>query len=100
MRILKLGALGGIAIGVVKVVKRRRNRAAIGKSTWPTLADTEGQDGSPDGSETDDSSETPDSSETDEDEDDAEDSAEHGDSADKANPHSDSDSGDAATQPE
>ena len=45
IRILKLGALGGVIIGVVKAVKRRRNRAIASESTWPTLAETAKQDG-------------------------------------------------------
>ena len=46
-RLLKLGALGGLLIGVAKFVKRRRGRPVTSESSWPTLADTAAESGRP-----------------------------------------------------
>ena len=46
-RLLKLGAVGGIAFGVVRTVMRRRSKASTSESSWPTLAETAERDGRP-----------------------------------------------------
>ena len=46
MKLVKLGALGGLVFGVVQAVKRRRQGSA-GEATWPTLAETAARDGKP-----------------------------------------------------
>ena len=45
-RLLKLGALGGVIIGVVRFMKRRRQKMTS-ESSWPTLADTAAEQGHP-----------------------------------------------------
>lgn len=44
MKLVKLGALGGLVFGVVQAVKRRRQGSA-GETTWPTLAETAARGG-------------------------------------------------------
>lgn len=43
-RLLKLGALGGVIIGVARFMKRRRQNMTS-ESSWPTLADTAAEQG-------------------------------------------------------
>ncbi len=44
--LLKLGALGSVVIGVVRFMKRRRQKMTS-ESSWPTLADTAAEQGHP-----------------------------------------------------
>ncbi len=45
LRLLRLGAVAGVAIGVGRMVLRRRRNTGTGESSWPTIAETAAQDG-------------------------------------------------------
>ena len=44
MRLIKLGVIGGVAIGIAQAVKRRRKNSTSDQRSWPTLAETATQD--------------------------------------------------------
>ena len=46
-RLLKVGAAVGAAVGVGRMVMRRRRGPEAGESSWPTIAETAAQDGEP-----------------------------------------------------
>ncbi len=46
-RLLKFGAVAGIAVGVGRAVLRRRRNVGTGESSWPTIAETAAEGGSP-----------------------------------------------------
>ena len=45
VRLLKFGAVAGAAVGVGRLVIRRRRRAEDAESSWPTIAETAAQHG-------------------------------------------------------
>ena len=47
VRLLKFGAVAGIAVAVGRVVVRRRHKPESGESSWPTIAETAAQNGHP-----------------------------------------------------
>ena len=47
VRLLKFGAVAGVAVGVGRMVMQRRRRLDAGESSWPTLAETAAQNGQP-----------------------------------------------------
>lgn len=40
-RLLKIGAIVGVAVGIVRGLTRRRRREGAGSATWPPLEETE-----------------------------------------------------------
>ncbi len=47
VRLLKFGAVAGVAVGVGRMVLQRRRRLETGESSWPTIAETAAQNGEP-----------------------------------------------------
>ena len=47
VRLLKFGAVAGVAVGVGRMVMQRRRRPETGESSWPTIAETAAQNGHP-----------------------------------------------------
>ena len=47
VRLLKLGAVVGTAVGVGRLIMRRRRKPDEGEATWPTIAETAAQNGQP-----------------------------------------------------
>ena len=47
VRLLKLGAVVGTAVGVGRLIMRRRRKPDAGEATWPTIAETAAQNGQP-----------------------------------------------------
>ncbi len=47
VRLLKFGAVAGVAVGVGRMVMQRRRRPEAGESSWPTIAETAAQNGEP-----------------------------------------------------
>ena len=47
VRLIKIGAVAGAAVGVGRLVMRRRRQADAGESSWPTIAETAAQNGHP-----------------------------------------------------
>ena len=47
VRLIKFGAVAGAAVGVGRIVMRRRRQADAGESSWPTIAETAAQNGHP-----------------------------------------------------
>ena len=47
VRLLKFGAVAGVAVGVGRMVMQRRRRPETGESSWPTIAETAAQNGEP-----------------------------------------------------
>ena len=47
VRLLKFGAVVGAAVGVGRLVMRRRRQADADESSWPTIAETAAQNGQP-----------------------------------------------------
>ena len=45
VRLLKFGAVAGVAVGVGRMVMQRRRRLEAGESSWPTIAETAAQNG-------------------------------------------------------
>ena len=45
VRLIKIGAVAGAAVGVGRLVMRRRRQADAGESSWPTIAETAAQNG-------------------------------------------------------
>ena len=45
VRLLKFGAVAGVAVGVGRMVVQRRRRLDTGESSWPTIAETAAQNG-------------------------------------------------------
>ena len=45
VRVLKFGAVAGVAVGVGRMVVQRRRRLDTGESSWPTIAETAAQNG-------------------------------------------------------
>ena len=41
-RLLKIGAVVGVAVGIVRGLTRRRQREGAGSATWPPLEEAEG----------------------------------------------------------
>ena len=46
VRLLKFGAVAGAAVGVGRLIVRRRRRAETDEASWPTIAETAAQNGS------------------------------------------------------
>ena len=40
-RLFKVGAVVGVAVGIVRAITRRRHREGAGSATWPPLEETE-----------------------------------------------------------
>ena len=47
VRLLKFGAVAGVAVGVGRLIVRRRRMSEAGESSWPTIAETAAQNGHP-----------------------------------------------------
>ena len=47
VRLIKFGAVAGVAVGVGRMVLRRRRTPEAGESSWPTIAETAAQNGHP-----------------------------------------------------
>ena len=47
VRLLKIGAVIGAAVGVGRMVMRRRRKPEASESSWPTIAETAAQNGQP-----------------------------------------------------
>ena len=47
VRLLKFGAVAGVAVGVGRMVMRRRRQPEAGESSWPTIAETAASNGHP-----------------------------------------------------
>ena len=47
VRLLKFGAVAGVAVGVGRMVLQRRRRPETGESSWPTIGETAAQNGEP-----------------------------------------------------
>ena len=47
VRLVKLGAVAGAAVGVGRLVLRRRRRSEVDESSWPTIAETAAQSSQP-----------------------------------------------------
>ena len=47
VRLVKIGAAVGMAVGVARMVMRRRRTSDDSESAWPTLAETAARDGRP-----------------------------------------------------
>ena len=47
VRLIKFGAVAGAAVGVGRLVMRRRRQADVSESSWPTIAETAAQNGHP-----------------------------------------------------
>ena len=47
IRLVKFGAVAGAAVGVGRLILRRRRMAEAGESSWPTIAETAAQNGQP-----------------------------------------------------
>lgn len=47
VRLVKLGAVAGLAVGVGRWVMQRRRRPETSESSWPTIAETAARDGQP-----------------------------------------------------
>ena len=47
VRLLKIGAVIGAAVGVGRMVMRRRRQPEASESSWPTIAETAAQNGQP-----------------------------------------------------
>ena len=45
VRLLKFGAVAGVAVGVGRMIVQRRRRPETGESSWPTIAETAAQNG-------------------------------------------------------
>ena len=45
VRLLKIGAVAGVAVGVGRMVLQRRRKPETGESSWPTIAETAAQNG-------------------------------------------------------
>ena len=43
VRLVKLGAVAGAAVGVGRLVLKRRRRSEVDESSWPTIAETAAQ---------------------------------------------------------
>ena len=47
VRLIKFGAVAGAAVGVGRIVMRRKRKPATGEASWPTIAETAAQNGHP-----------------------------------------------------
>ena len=47
IRLVKIGAVAGAAVGIGRLIVRRRRLADTGESSWPTIAETAAQNGHP-----------------------------------------------------
>ena len=47
VRLLKIGAVAGAAVGVGRLILRRRRLASDAESSWPTIAETAAEQGQP-----------------------------------------------------
>ena len=47
VRLLKFGAVAGVALGVGRMIMQRRARSQVDESSWPTIAETAVRDGQP-----------------------------------------------------
>lgn len=47
VRLLKFGAVAGAAVGVGRLILRRRRTSDASESSWPTIAETAAHDGAP-----------------------------------------------------
>ena len=47
VRLLKFGAVAGVAVAVGRMVMQRRRKPETGESSWPTIAETAAQNGQP-----------------------------------------------------
>lgn len=47
VRLIKFGAVAGAAVGVGRLILRRRRLAETGESSWPTIAETAAENGQP-----------------------------------------------------
>ena len=47
VRLVKLGAVAGAAVGVGRLVLKRRRRSEVDESSWPTIAETAAQNSQP-----------------------------------------------------
>ena len=47
VRLLKVGAVAGAAVGIGRLILRRRRQAEASESSWPTIAETAAQNGQP-----------------------------------------------------
>ncbi|MCY4067597.1 MAG: hypothetical protein OXE79_00590 [Acidimicrobiaceae bacterium] len=45
VRLLKIGAVAGAAVGVGKLILNRRQQSATTESSWPTIAETAARNG-------------------------------------------------------
>ena len=69
VRLLKFGAVAGAAVGIGRLILRRKRMSEASESSWPTIAETAAQNGQPvdestdsaDGSEEADSADSDDS---------------------------------------
>ena len=47
IRLVKIGAVAGAAVGIGRLVMQRRRKSEAGESSWPTIAETAAQNGEP-----------------------------------------------------
>ena len=47
IRLVKIGAVAGAAVGVGRMVMQHRRRSQVDESSWPTIAETAAQNGQP-----------------------------------------------------
>ena len=68
VRLIKFGAVAGAAVGVGRLVMRRRRKPETGETSWPTIAEAAAQNGHPVDDQPEDGDDTADADETEADE--------------------------------